>query len=391
MSTPYAPDNAWRGRLRAALGTTTGRVAFGLSQGLLFLVFMLIVPRLITGRGGSWLLGAIPHLPMAIGFVGFALLGRVLIRRGVIPRCAACEYDLSGPPEGGYDLCPECGARLRTTGAVVQGKRVIHRGLLTAGLVLAITPFLWFAVALRAPLTSMSWYLPFAPTGSLIAEVTAAPRGFTMEEWAELAKRTLTQAQSHRLARGLIDLRRQRGYSDPAAEGWLERYALAGAMAPDLRERYYSEMIDVWLAAPESASPGESVTAGLGAVFRGNISYPTNTSYGVKVIVEEFLVEDAPAAPADTAGLGASVDGVSLATMRNTFRGVTGDRRAHSTAGPAVTVHANRPGPMVVRARGWIYVAPVRSSTVPGGPVTLPAGTVWSRRLDVSDTIRIPQ
>lgn len=74
--------------------------------------------------------GAVLALGLLLSAIG--LRGR-LSHRG--PHCRACRFDLSGID----GRCPECGADLKSPGAVTTGLRTRRRGMLAVGLILFLT------------------------------------------------------------------------------------------------------------------------------------------------------------------------------------------------------------------------------------------------------------
>lgn len=352
LSPPGHPEKPRRGDgVRRVLAAPPLRVLAGLCYGGMFIMFMVAFTSAITGRSGSLLIAALSNLPMGLMTAGVSILGGAFLRRQGPPHCAKCRYDLSGPPEGGYDVCPECGTDVRAPAAVVRERREMHRGVLAVGVLLAAAPFAWFFFAFRSPVLSMGWYLPAVSTASLIAEVTGAPRGFTMNEWAELATRTLTPAQEQRLFEGLLALRAGRGFIDPGAEAFLARVAESGTIPASLRERYYSEMISVRLTEPTP---------------------------GIVAISSEYT--------------GPYVAGfVQTGVVATGFE--VGGAAARAGAGPTVEIlpedwHGG--DTLTVRARGWVYALPSGSAPLPARAEVpeFPAGTLWMRPIDVSITLR---
>ena len=97
---------------------------------------------------GSKLKRALENAPMACLAVGLMLATDARRRRGTTPRCAACDYDLSGaatddpPPDA---RCPECGSLWNRPGMTVRGERVWSWRVFAIACLLAL-PFIAFTI-----------------------------------------------------------------------------------------------------------------------------------------------------------------------------------------------------------------------------------------------------
>lgn len=376
-------------RAGAFFQSARGRVISGFCLAALFLALMYT----IRGRG-SPVAALAQNAPMAAMFAGFGLVGAGRTRDGNTPRCAKCEYDLSGAPEPAdpADKCPECGALFRERRGIATGTKTTHPRLIVAGVLLIAVQFIYLALAMRSPRTVMAWYVPYLPTSSLIAEVSGAPRGFTMDEWAELSTRALTPPQQARLAEGLIDLRKRRGFLDPTAGPWLEKYAVSGGMPGAILERYYAEWVDLWLVAPESARAGERITVGVSAHCRGSTSSPTTgTGLDARVILAGISLGDAPVAEGRSS---AAIHALAIQPREvyNLFARAGGRPQALGRESPTTTVLLETPGTAILRASVWVVVGPSDIDPVlwsEDGSPALPADTVWSRRVELERTVRV--
>ncbi|MFM9995385.1 MAG: hypothetical protein ACKVU4_06240 [Phycisphaerales bacterium] len=376
------------------LRTTRRKIIWSFVPAALFLAAIPV----IRGGHGSYLAAFLQHAPMVCSLIGIGLIGAAFVRSGSEPRCAACGYDVSGAPQPADpgDRCPECGTEFRVPGGTVVGERRVHRGLVVMGVVLVAGQFVWYATLARSPSAMMGWYTPYLPTGSLIREVTGAPRGFTRDEWAELNTRTLTPDDEVRLARGLIELRARQHYMDPAAETWLDAYAKSGGMPADLLERFCAEWLDLWLVAPARVRVGESVTIGLAGDYRGNIGAAGGGAALVaRIVFEGFRVGDDPEPQARAV---TSIHGMRLMSteiLNDRMRGSTRSRPdALGDRSPQLTVTPNVQGTLRIRAAVWIIVNPQASGLNPvvwnddGTPV-LPADAVWTKRVELERTIEV--
>lgn len=368
-------------RVRDAGSRQYGKLAQGVCVGLGFLALTHLI------SGGSFIAHVIKQGPMAAMFMGFPLIGASLLRVGGVPRCAKCDYPR--PTEARTaeileDRCPECGAYWRRDGGWVVGKKTRNVPMLVAGVILALMPFMHAGLSLSSIGPRMAGAAMKAmPTEGLIAEVTRFRPGFTSDEWAELSKRQLTTAQRERLITGLIAQRKDSGYLDRAAEAFLEKAALAGEMKAEERERFFAEMIDTKLVRMQVAGgtgkeADTSVRVGVEAEFRGNLSFPTNTTLRTRVLFAGYSV-GGDATP--HAREMKEIDGLAFGTWRVRLR----EREAGELPTFVLPVGAAESD---VKAVVWVVVMPwnVTISEIKWnekGEPELPAGVVWVERREL--------
>lgn len=222
--------------------------------GVLVWAFLTTV-NVVVG-GGSVIRAFIGSAPMALMFVGFGVLGQMATRRGDTRRCAKCEYDLSGVAEeaAAEALCPECGAAWAAPGGEVVG----DKGWSPKAVVIAGLLFLPLLASLILPFTLGHNVINIAtarllPTGSLIEQVVSG-RGFRMDEWAELRKRTLTPEHRESLARGLLtrDALQLHAWSDESK--WFVAEFAAGTLSRETREAVLARFIGARWQTPDQAA-----------------------------------------------------------------------------------------------------------------------------------------
>lgn len=374
-------------RVRAIFAHAGVRVGMALLAFPVGVAFMLALHIAMPGpRAGSLLPLVLDNVWQSIMWTGFALVFLAPVHRGREPCCAKCQYTMEGAPEGGYEVCPECGANLRAENAIGKGHKTIIKPMMIAGIVLVIASFATIGKFSRGS----TGYLPYLPTGSLIKEVTTAPRGFTSEEWKELLTRTLTAQETETLFEGMLDLRDTKGYFAREAEGWLDATALTRAVPASMIERYYEGMLGLWLAAPDSMSRGESrgLRFGYGGDFQGNLHVPAASVLQVFFLPESLTVDGELAKMQNDPRL--PIPGISMNTKNQGDRGAPRDGVTPAPHGPTARVDLLRyEGDAIeLRGTGWLYVAPYGTQW-PIGSAAPPAGAVWVRRVDLRKTVRI--
>jgi DNA-directed RNA polymerase subunit RPC12/RpoP len=372
--------------LRLALARPWVRVGLALVAFPVMTLWFALFQLVFAGPRGSLLVLVLGQVHMGLMFTGMALMGLAVVRGGKEPRCARCAYLLEGAPEGGYVVCPECGHGLLTEGTIVQGRKRVIWPLLVVGVVVTVAPILGIGTLSRGT-ALMTRYLP---TSSLIKEVSAAPRGFTHEEWAEILRRQLSPTQTERLFEGVLELRERKGFTSREAEGWMDQAALSGGVPANMIERYYEGMLRLWIAAPDAVRRSETPTVrfGFGGDFRGNIHTPASSVLQVWFVPEELFVgEQAAAMEHDPSG---PIYGIQMGTADRSFRGVKRDPVNPASDGPIGTVDVqDLAGETIeLRGTGWLYVAP-HGTPPPPADRSIPVGAVWSKRIDLKKTVRI--
>ncbi|MHC5002096.1 MAG: hypothetical protein ACYTJ0_03150 [Planctomycetota bacterium] len=284
--------------------------------------------------------------------------------------CAACGYERAPGATGRQ--CPECGGRWREPGGFVRGQRAgspaMRWAAVGCGLLVVAVMLLQFP-RFKRPLVRA------APTSVLIDTVVGT-LGFHQDEWAELVSRALTPAQEQELFEGLLERRRRRDYLFANATAWASGRIAAGAVPPELVERWYAEMLEARLPDPGPLAVGAAVTLPVEL----HAIPPSITGQSLHVLAEGVWVDGEPQ-PEPLPRL-----------IQAYFRlEETGDPKRWGMASPPFTVAT--PGEHEIEVRFWQIVGPAALSgdavrwDASGEPI-LPAKVAWAKRVTLKRTVR---
>jgi hypothetical protein len=312
-----------------------------------FLVALLgLVPAVLPASGG---------LIMGLGMPHFK--GRTL-------HCVRCGYEYT---RGSGWQCPECGKAWTSKGGLVRGvRRPTNWYWIAAGL----------AVMFIAPLNTL-WGRSLTgvlPTSVLIAKVGVPHGGFTIDEMKALTSRTLSDAERLSLASAMIRKRGLSDYLSPDEQSWLDGRVGRGLLPREVIDRYYHEMVEVWVVAPASASAGEPMKVAIGVQDHR----PLTQSCTPLILVGGYWLDD-PAKREGSSDLAQPAGDVGL--EHRSFGTVAPARFTHEgTLTPATT------GTVTVHLEYWLIVMPRGSGSVPvswgadGQPVAPPGALFMERR-----------
>lgn len=371
--TPWAKKGSWRQRVFGLFDryrkSTRGQIALS----CVISIVALIVIRIIVG--GSLTGAAVRLLPM---FVGGSLLGSGIARTmkyrsrsGESRHCTDCGYQQA--PEGGNPKrCPECGADWSKAGSVVIGEIGRDpRQLLLAGASVCVGALLMYSYVWQ--IQGGGWLTRVLPTSVLIRDIADSDAS-TGADWNEIQRRQLTSEQELQLAGGLLDRRLRRDYLDSAAGGWLWTRVSTGVFPDDLIERYYREMLEVWIDAPATATVGQPVRVSIDSDYRRS-----NPPTGINEIVYfgGFFQGDDPM-PIERRD-------------DNNYAGLLDNQRYRIQA----DITPTEAGPLRIRAVLYFAVGPKLVWPNPGvewhddGTATIPPAAVWSHRIEIEKTIEV--
>ncbi|MCC5785430.1 MAG: hypothetical protein JJU33_01870 [Phycisphaerales bacterium] len=213
----------------------------------ILLMTLLLWAAMFTGWGQA----TMPAFASFFGFWAvFTLIGLVTpVRLGPELRCARCDY----PFETGHgDQCPECGSKWRGPLSLVRGERKSANLALIALLAAIVLPTVTIGFV-----STFGDGARFMTTESLIRRaVNPSPTDFR-GPWAELARRTLTEDQTLRLARGVLDYPAG-AFVLTVDEGvqWLEGRVIAGEIPREMMEELLEDRLALGLQVAGSAVVG---------------------------------------------------------------------------------------------------------------------------------------
>lgn len=241
-------------------------------SGRLFAVMAIVVPSLyllanalmLHSFGGSLFIRELRALPMAMMFAAMQLTAFAHRSVGTHWKCSKCHYDLRGLPE--YQAsehamrhdaqCPECGEQWGWPGGSIKVEKKWSRGWIAICVILVAPLIAQFA---SIPLFGIgSWEratLKLAPTSSLVEEVLTA-RGFTIDAWAELQSRTLSDRNVSRIGTALLS-RPVGAYFSQDETAWLTRTIVSHALDPHTIEPLLDRLFTV---SAKRADPSNGIT-----------------------------------------------------------------------------------------------------------------------------------
>ncbi|MCC6322630.1 MAG: hypothetical protein IT438_14470 [Phycisphaerales bacterium] len=355
----------------------------------------IVLHQVVVWMGVGALMGVTLGLASALPMVTWMLpvmVGVSLIAAGVGARvgkeqvCAKCDYPFIEPTESdpSPEVCPECGAAwLRPDGTRAgRGKRVpVLAWAGAAVLTVGVLAFAW-------RLQGVFGLARHMPTGLLVMQAVNG-QGGGFYNWKELETRKLDAAQVRRLATALLDDRRS-GLCRRRSEGnsWLDAQMLAGTLPPDLVQRFYEDTFSPRLFAPATARVGVPLTVRLSGAHETIVP-----ALGLpRLYLEGFYAGDEPVPREDGGRVGSMFFPHEITYIRHPEESPDDEYFLKS---PSVTFTPDKPGPVVVRARGyicygaWGFDRSVKPSIAPDGTMTPPPGSIFARELDVETTVQV--
>ena len=295
-------------------------------------------------------------------------------RTGQSRFCAECGYQFA-PTGDNAHRCPECGSDWSGLGGTVVGtqagnSRHLWTGIAWLGLMIAM-----IAIDMRSVASQYAWVTQVQPTSSLIYDAIDN-RGRTTAQWKELGRRQLSPKQEHSLAVGLLDKRLRENFLDKVEGGWLWNQVSTASLPEDLIDRYYSEMLEVWIDVPESIMIGEQLPVGLGSTYRHS-SQPKSIN-GVICFGGFYFGDDPnPIARKETCMYAMLLDDPQYGIHADATPSQSGRLRVRAVFYYAI-------GPFL----NWAKMQAIWNDD---GTATLPAEVIWSRRIELEAFVDVQQ
>jgi hypothetical protein len=241
-------------------------------SGRLFVVMAIVVPCLyllaiaimLHSFGGSLFIRELRALPMAMMFTAMQMMALARRPAGTHWKCSKCKYDLRGlreyqPGERAmrHDAkCPECGEQWGWPGGSIKVDKAWSPKWIALCLLFAAPITAQFA---SVPIAGIRWWerslLTLAPSSSLVEEALTA-RGFTMDAWAELQCRTLSDRDVSRIGAALLS-RPVGTYFSPDETAWLTRTIVSHALDASIIEPRLDHLFTV---SAKRADPSDGIT-----------------------------------------------------------------------------------------------------------------------------------
>lgn len=257
-----AQGSRWLGRLRVEFARRLKENPHFLLVYYVGLFFtIVIVVSLFESRS---LIGSMFEMaPFLLILGGIASLGfGYTKRKGTTKYCVACNYQ-QAPIGKVSQYCPECGADLSISGAIVQGEKIQSPKQYLIGISLLL---LWALLHFN-PFVGAFLKYNLLPTSSLIHD--AANIIYDDHIWTELASRALSPSQMSTLVDGMIDQRINKKFMSTDGKTWLFSIAnftpeqairLTDALIDrQLKEEYVDGTETIWLFQKASITPEQAL------------------------------------------------------------------------------------------------------------------------------------
>lgn len=325
------------------------------------------------GQSNQFFVGLVSSLPrvleLALLAVGLGLLAFALPRReGSTWHCAKCGYQRIEEIHKLLPNCPECGHRWRLFGGWRVGRPIGSRAALTRSLLVILAG----ASTMLFRDYAGPWLLSKLSTPMLIRHAVNAPADQAADSWAELERRQLTMGQRDWIAESLLDRRWRSGFLDRRSEAWLNDSITSSQLSLSIASRYYEDLADFWLEAPETAMVGDTIAAEVHGRYRGPAG---DTPLGqVAFAVESISITTPGSQPTDR---------ITMAELTDTSQSKRTIDPLSLHVRPTLgrnTAQATEPGVATVKAVVWIMFNVTDGETITwrsDGPLTVS----WARKL----------
>ncbi len=292
---------------------------------------------------------------------GIVLITTGLTRRaGDAKHCASCGY---AHEQAAGERCPECGFLWQKRGGTIIGQVKRSPAMILIGAALLV-----LSVALMLRPLYFGAITPAIPTQFLIANVKQGltTSGFGVNAWQELMSRTLSPQQTTELFDGLLIRRSSGRHIDATEAAWLDQQVIASAVAPELIQRYFVEMIEFRIEGPSTTEFGSEVTL---TVLALNRTVPF-AMVDARMIFAGFTVQ------------GEHIEGSRIDRYQTVYAFDPSTRTAESSlASPMLTIRLDIEGTILIEAELWACFAPRPALSFgrawnPDGSPAIPSGVL---------------
>lgn len=310
-------------------------------------------------------------LTMPVFMVGIVLIQVSWARRvGDSRHCPTCEYEFNYPRDEDAPIrCPECGGGW--LGLLRKGRRQKSKKMMWWGTCICIAGVV--LMILTQPNFYLSRLSPHLPTWMLSSVLFVAPQS-PHTAWNQLTTRTLSPAETKRLAGVVIRDRRTTSWSSPGTL-WFETESVAGRIPSGLVEQYYRESVRADLSVPANVRAGEPFAASVRVKHCAQ-----GFGHQVRVFFAGYRVGDAePVGRRDETLWGYEM--MSTGVLKR-YRDIA-----------KVTLHApTQPGKVRVQAVYWLAHVPSfagQPTWQADGTPTRPADAIWFEQVELERVIDV--
>ncbi|MCK4341698.1 MAG: hypothetical protein KAY37_08255 [Phycisphaerae bacterium] len=318
-------------------------------------------------------------------------------RVGDAEYCGKCEH-AKIPSDDEAEHCPNCGVAWTAPGGVVKGRLVTSPWATPFGVLAVVLMFVGFACTVFG---GLKMPLHILPTSTLLHEVTqggvddCGKVNMISDAWAVLQTRELSDGQLLGLAEDLLAApfvyeTRDGSLAWWGRQSWLAELVESGRLPSDFVERYWRLQYDfeLHIVSPERVALGEEFTVGVGVDWQwkppspwsGVIDRPAWAWF----YCSGFFVGDSDEP------LGRQEEILGYWEKRRRLD----EYREKRGKFPAVTLKADRLGPLRVRfvawvavSKQWLWSEPItwQDDGMPG----MPKDAIWTERVEAECVIEV--
>lgn len=321
---------------------------------------------------------AVPILiMMTLGIVGGSIAYAGSIRRvGNEQLCAACGYECRTAGE----RCAECGSYWLEPGGLIRGHRVVQPGAVAAGMMVVLIGFVGAAPS-RYSIDRLGLYL--MPDSIRIRAVTIGAGWENEGKLEDLLASPLSAKNELLLATRLLDQRLEEEDLSATAVTWLEGRVLSTGLTDAIRERFFEEMVELWLEGPDKVTAGAPFSPLIAFRDREPVS-------GSSLMLQIYFAGISTDAGRTFVGRRAFASGPMSVSTVWYYQG----QRELLDEARVPLVSFNVPGEHEIVVRMWLAVVPlnIRYSSAnwnDDGTPKFPQAALWTKELVLRRTVSV--